>query len=212
MNFWLHLTSRSALMIVASFLLFVPTLVTSVFGMSAAAGAQAGSLYALGCLLSVSALSNVYSTSGKRQRITLLTTLLLVGATGSSVALLGHVSSWWQVSPSLALFLLFVWGFSFAIPFYIPPTLYALSRGGKLCSATITDSFDVIGFGLLAMFNGYLAGLEHSIRSSWILTFSLTTGCSLVAFVALILATVREKADDMSQDTTTTTKTLVDAI
>jgi MFS family permease len=195
-NFWLHLASRSALMIVASFLLFVPTLVTSVFGLSAAAGARAGSLYALGCLLSVSALSNVYSSSGRRKRIMILAALLGLGATGSSLALLGHVSSWWAVSPSMALFLLFVWGFSFAIPFYVSPTLYALSRGGKLCSATITDSFDVIGFGLLALFNGYLAGLEHSIVSSWILTFALTTGCSVVSLVALIAATARETAED----------------
>jgi MFS family permease len=191
-EFWLHLISRSALMIFASFLLFVPTLVTSVFGVSSAAGAQAGSLYALGCLLSVLTLSNVYSRSSRTHRVILLTALLLVGATGSSVALLGHVSSWWVVSPSLASFLLFIWGFSFAIPFYIPPSLYALSRGGKLCSATIADSFDVIGFGLLALFNGYIAGLQHSTISAWIPTFSLTTACALVSFAALISAVARD--------------------
>lgn len=194
-DFWLHLTSRSVLMIFASFLLFVPTLAISVFGLSSAEGAQAASLYALGCLLSVSSFSTLFSKSTKRQRLVALAALLLGGATSSSVAFLGHVSSWWAIRPSQAMVLLFVWGFSFAIPFYIPPSLYALSRGGEVCSATITDAFDAIGFCLLAAFNGYVAGLSHNTVSSWIPTFFVTTACSLISFVSMMAVTARETTD-----------------
>ena len=44
-----------------------------------------------------------------------------------------------------------------AIPFYLPSSMFALKRGGEDGSATIADAFDVCGFGLLAVFNGFVA-------------------------------------------------------
>ena len=129
-DFWLHLISRSVLMVFASFLLFVPTLMTQVYGTSSSVGAQVGSLYALGCLLSVTTVSKLFSRLRRRAKLWAVTLLLLVGATGSSLAQLGHVSGLFHLAPWTSAILLFVWGFSFAIPFYIPPSLYALSRGG----------------------------------------------------------------------------------
>ena len=193
LDFWLHLISRTVLMLYASFLMFVPTLMTQVYKTSASAGAQVGSLYALGCLLSVTTISKLYAKMPRRTKLWTVSLLLLLGATGSSVAQLGHVAARWTVSPAVSAFLMFLWGFSFAIPFYIPPSLYALAKGGNESSATIADVFDVGGFALLASFNGYVASIAHSNPSAWIRTFQITTLCSIVSFMALSLAIWREK-------------------
>jgi hypothetical protein len=196
-DFWLHLLSRSVLMLFASFLLFVPTLMREVYGTTSAVGAQVGSLYALGCLLAVTAGAPIYAKlcQYKLHKFFAFMTLLLVGATGSSVAQLGHMTGRWTLSARGSMAMLFLWGFSFAIPFYIPPSLYALQRGGKESSATIADVFDIGGFGMLAAFNGYVASIEHSNPSAWIPTFQITTACSLISFVALSLTVLREKRE-----------------
>jgi MFS family permease len=191
-DFWLHLISRSMLMIYASFLMFVPTLMTQVYRTSPSFGAQVGSFYALGCLLSVTTLSKVFVRLSKRSKLRLTTVLLFFGASGSSLLQLAHVSGYLRVTPAASGLLLFIWGFSFAIPFYVPPSLYALSRGGKESSATITDVFDVGGFALLAIFNGYVASIRHHQPTAWIPTFIITTCCSLFSFIALFIATWRE--------------------
>lgn len=192
-DFWLHLINRSALMLFASFLLFVPTLMTEVYRTSSSVGAQVGSLYALGCLLSVTTASQLFSRLRRHAKLWAVTLFLLVGATGSSLAQLGHVSGFLRLTPWTSAILLFVWGFSFAIPFYIPASLYALSRGGQESSATIADVFDVAGFGLLALFNGYVASIVPSKPEAWIPTFVITTCCSLVSFAALLAAVLREE-------------------
>jgi hypothetical protein len=193
-DFWLHLVSRSALMLFASFLLFVPTLMTQVYNASSALGAQVGSLYAMGCLLSVTTGSKLYARLQSRGKLWLVAGLLLFGATGSSVAQLGHMANWWSLPLNASALTMFVWGFSFAIPFYIPPSLYALSKGGKESSATIADVFDIGGFGLLAAFNGLVASwITNGSKASWLPTFQITTGCSLLSFLALSLAILRER-------------------
>lgn len=192
-DFWLHLISRTVLMLYASFLMFVPILMKEVYSTSASVGAQVGSLYALGCLLSVTTISKLYAKMQRRTKLCTVVLMLLVGATGSSLAQLGHVASRWTISPPVSAFSMFVWGFSFAVPFYIPPSLYALAKGGNESSATIADVFDAGGFALLAVFNGYVAGISHSDPSAWITTFAILTGCSLVSFLSLSLAIWREE-------------------
>lgn len=197
-DFWLHLISRSALMLFASFLLFVPTFMSSVFYLSSAGGAQVGSLYALGCLLSVSTLSKIYPKLQRKTKCWAVSAFLLGGAAGSSFSILGHVLTWWKLPPIVCALLFFLWGFSFSVPFYLPPSIYALSRGGEQCSATIADAFDVGGFALLALFNGYVAGIKHSSIAAWVPTFIIMTGCSLTSFVALLAATAREENKESS--------------
>ena len=199
-DFWFHLINRSMLMIYGSFLLFVPTYMTQIFHTTNAYGAQIGSLYALGCLGSVTTLSKYYPTLMKRTKLWCITMLLFFGAAGSSLLQLAHVSGYIHLSTFLSSILLFTWGFSFAVPFYIPPSLYALSRGGtttkesssRSSTATITDIFDIGGFTLLAMFNGYVTGIQHSQLSAWIPTFAITTSCAMVSYLALFITTWRE--------------------
>jgi sugar phosphate permease len=186
-EFWLHLVSRSCLMVFASFLLFVPTLMSQVYHVSSGFAAQTGSIYALGCLLSVSLGSQLYSKLPKRKQV-LANCFLLGTATISSLAQLAHVSGVCKMSAPTSAFFLFLWGFAFSIPFYIPPSLYALSRGGKESSATIADVFDIGGFALLAIFNGYVASIQHANALSWIPTFQITSACSIVSLVSLVLA------------------------
>ena len=193
-EFWLHLLSRSCLMVFASFLLFVPTLMNQVYGCSNAVAAQVASAYSLGCLVSVSLGSRLYSAlpTAKPKIITMASLLAL--ATMASLAQLGHATGTAPLSWTLSTLSMFVWGFSFSLPFYLPSTLYALARGGRECSASIADCFDFFGFALLAWFNKYVASiLNPSSPSSWVGCFKLTTACSLVAMVAQSFAIFLEK-------------------
>lgn len=190
-EFWLHFLSRSSLMVYGSFLLFVPTLMTNCYGATSAFGAQCGSIFALGCLLSVTLGAQFYAMLPKRKKIMAAMTLLGM-ATLSALGQWGHMSGAIHLSCNASAALLFLWGFSFAIPFYIPPSLYALARGGVTSSATIADVFDFGGFGLLAIFNGYVASIRHNVLASWIPSFQILTGCSLISLVSLSLAIVYE--------------------
>jgi sugar phosphate permease len=186
-EFWLHLLSRSCLMIFASFLLFVPTLMSQVYGTSMSVAAQVASVYSLGCLVSVSLGSRIYSSLPKTKQMLAIIVLLGV-ATICSLVQLAHVSGLMAISPAVAALSMFAWGFSFSIPFYLPPSLYALERGGGGASATISDGFDFLGFALLAMFNSYVASIVHSDKTAWIGCFQITTLCSLVSLIAQPLA------------------------
>ena len=191
LEFWLHFCSRSALMVFGSFLLFIPTLMTNCYGTTSAFGAQVGSIFALGCLLSVTLGSQLYATLPRNKKVMAIVSMLGM-ATCSALGQLGHMCGVLHLSAKVSAALLFLWGFSFAIPFYIPPSLYALERGGMASSATIADVFDVGGFGLLAIFNGYVASIQHNVLSSWIPTFGIMVGCSLMSMVSLALAVFLE--------------------
>jgi len=193
-EFWLHLVSRSCLMVFASFLLFVPTLMNQVYGCSNAVAAQVASAYSLGCLASVSLGSKLYAAlPTTKQQITTVASLLAL-ATTASLAQLGHTTGILPLSWTFSTLSMFVWGFAFSLPFYLPPSLYALARGGRECSASIADCFDFFGFSLLAWFNKYVASIgQHSNPSSWVGCFRLTTACSLVAMVAQSFAIRLEK-------------------
>lgn len=184
--FWLHLVSRSLLMVFASFLMFVPSLMYNCFGLSSSEAARTGSLYALGCLLSVSVGSKRYAGLGKRGKIS-ANVALLGSATLSALLLLGHVSGFVKLPGSIGMCLMFLWGVSFAIPFYIPPSIFALEKGGKESSATIADCFDFFGFLCLAGFNGYVAGIKQSVLVNWRKTFCMLALCPLVSMVSLVM-------------------------
>jgi len=189
--FWMHLISRSSLMIIASFLLFVPSYMTNAFGMSTSSAARVGSLYALGSLLSVSFGAKRFSASTKKTKI--ISSVTLLGSLfGCCLLQLAHITGTMHISPVGGAVSMFVWGVAFSIPFYIPPSMYALRQGGRLSSATIADAFDLVGFILLAWFNGFVASRQQDILMSWYSPFVLLTGCSLVSLVSLVTALATE--------------------
>ena len=196
-EFWLHLVSRSCLMVFASFLLFVPTLMNQLYGCSNAVSAQVASAYSLGCLLSVSLGSRLYAAlPTTKHQIASMASLLAV-ATAASLAQLGHTTGILPLSWTMSTLSMFVWGFSFSLSFYLPPSLYALARGGREGSASIADCFDFFGFALLAWFNKHVASIgQHSNPSGWVGCFKLTTACSLIAMVAQSFAIALENNKD----------------
>ncbi len=133
--FWMHLVSRSCLMIVASFLLFVPSYMTNAFGLSSANSARVGSLYALGCLISVSIGSKYFPIISTRAKIASTIGLLGIQVIVSMLQTL-HISGVFKLSTLAGSLSMFLWGIGFSVPFYIPPSLFALKRGGKESSAT----------------------------------------------------------------------------
>lgn len=86
-----------------------------------------------------------------------------------------------------------VWGLGFAVPFYIPPSLFALKRGGVESSATIADVFDIGGFALLAAFNGFVAGIDHASKAAWIPVFLQTTIAAAISLASLCVAVWKEE-------------------
>lgn len=183
-DFWLQLVSRSALMVFGSFLLFVPTFMIHCYSMSTDNASRVGSLFAIGCMLSLSLGSNIYSSLPLPRRISAITMLLLLSVF-CSVAQLIHVAGIITLSPLLGAMMMMLWGFSFSIPFYVPPALFSLSRGGKESSATIADFFDVFGFGILSFFNGYVASFRHDIITNWVFVFKLLSCCAVASLVTL---------------------------
>jgi MFS family permease len=154
LDFWLHLISRTFMMVLISFLLFIPSYMNQCYDMSTASSARVGSIFATGCLTSVTTLSEkVYPASSTHQNsyktksraVLSLLTISTICLSLQWAFLRGMI----QLTPIIGSLLMFVWGFSLSIPFYIPGSMFALKRGGKEGSATIADAFDVCGFGLL---------------------------------------------------------------
>ena len=185
--FWLHFVSRSALMVFGSFVLFIPTLMIHAYGCTSSQAAKVGSYFALGCLLSVTMGSQKYSTLSQRNKVVAVG-VLMGTATLCALAQVAHMTKLYTMTATMSAWSLFLWGFSFSIPFYIPPSLYSLNRGGIESSATIADVFDFGGFALLAAFNGYVAGINHASLDAWIPTFWMLTGCAATSALALPLA------------------------
>ncbi|KAK1747798.1 MFS transporter [Skeletonema marinoi] len=226
-EFWLHLLSRTITMVLVSFLLFIPTFMTQCYEMSTSSAARVGSVFALGCLASVSTLAaktypssdsarmqsqssfqsnNDQSLTPIYKRKACFMAMFLALSTGCLSAQMLFLNSIIDLSSTLGSMLMFLWGFSLAIPFYLPSSMFSLKRGGKEGAATIADAFDVSGFGLLAVFNGFVArviGVKGDLNSmllhrkqAWIPVFSLMLGGSIVAMLSLFSAVWLEGKHD----------------
>ena len=71
--------------------------------------------------------------------------------------------------------------------------MFALKNGGKEGSATIADAFDVCGFGLLAVFNGFVARvLDVKTKRAWLPVLYWMLGGSIVAMASMFRALLLE--------------------
>jgi len=188
--FWTHLISRSALMPVASFLLFVPSYMSTAYAMTPSTATRVGSVYALGCLIPVSLASRRFSNLPTGGRIA--ATIGMLGALAiCCLSQMAHVvggGAGVMGSKMAGTVVMFVWGLTFSIPFYVPPSLYALRRGGRQSSATIADAFDLGGYTLLAMFTGFVVNRQQQDIMAWYLPFKLLLVCIVVSMISLPIA------------------------
>ncbi len=191
LSFWMHLISRSSLMIIASFLLFVPSYMANAFGMTSGDAARVGSLYALGSLLSVSFGAKRFSAMTMKNKV--VSTIGLLGSLlVCSLMQVAHINGTLTMTSFGGALSMFLWGVTFSIPFYIPPSMYALRRGGSESSATIADAFDFFGFFMLALFNGFVASRQQELLLSWLAPFRILSGFSALSLVCLVIAIINE--------------------
>jgi len=151
LTFWCQLINRSVLILIASFLLFVPSYMTHCFHVSMSSAARVGTVYALGCLLALSptihqwikrSLHSIFPSLHSKASHIVMMNVFLGCLLGSCLVQLLHVSQVITIPVWIGIVTMFVWGFSFAIPFYIPSSVYALARGGTTASATSKFLFD----------------------------------------------------------------------
>ena len=125
-EFWLHLISRSVIMVLVSFLLFIPSYMTQCFEMSSASSARVGSMFALGCLLSVSSLAeksypSVHTANSntraakptsiyRRKAYSMLA--FLAAATGCLASQTAFLHNLISLSPRMGTIMMFLFGFS----------------------------------------------------------------------------------------------------
>lgn len=116
-EFWLHLVSRSLLMILVSFLLFIPSFMSECYDMSHASSARVGSIFALGCLLSVSTLAEKTYPSGSQsissiRRKKISTIGFLSTASVCSIVQIAFLQGSLLVTPIVGSLFMFLFGFS----------------------------------------------------------------------------------------------------
>lgn len=123
-EFWLHLISRSILMILVSFLLFIPSYMTQCFDMSSAASARVGSIFALGCLISVSTLAEKtypsvtaadtkrYTSNSLNRRKSYSMLAFLSISTFSLLLQTLYLQDFIHLTPLMGTLLIFLFGFS----------------------------------------------------------------------------------------------------
>ncbi len=199
-EFWCHFINRSVQMVIASFLLFVPSYMTNCFGMTPSSAASVGSIYALGCFISIFFGSKRYTDLPRTKRV-LSTTIMTLSLLGVCVGNLGHTYGFYKLTPLMGSMSMLIWGLAFAIPFYIPASMYALRQGGRESSATIADVFDIGGFTSLALFNGYVAGIQQNDPSSWATTYIILSVCSIMSMISLAFATLLDKSSNQNSTT-----------
>ena len=123
LEFWLHLISRSIIMVLVSFLLFIPSYMTQCFDMSSGASARVGSAFAMGCLLAVSTLSEKtypsaassrtrFSRSKTYRQKAFAMTGFLTTATICLMIQTAYLQNMVSLTPVLGTLLMFLFGFS----------------------------------------------------------------------------------------------------
>lgn len=91
-------------------------------------------------------------------------------------------------SPGSILSLITLWGAAWALPFYIPPGLVALSLGGEHHAALVANIFDAFGFFAGAVFSFY--SMKLGTNSQWTPVFLC---CAITNALCLMLMNVSMK-------------------
>ena len=128
-------------MVSAQFSNYLSAFVRASFGLSPGAAAHMTSAFHLGCLIATTAGARAYAKLPPRSR-----RLFLAGAlaltTACPAALLAHAGGVRTLSAGVVRVVLFAWGLAACVPFYIPPTAFALRFGGARHASLVTNLVD----------------------------------------------------------------------
>eukprot|EP01041_Mallomonas_annulata_P008040 gene8040-16478_t len=186
-KFVLMLLGKLPLMVVGQFLQLVPMYLETAVKMSRSSAITCSSTFALGSLVANLFGSRVYHKLSSSRQIRLVFVFNVIGVLCSSSLFL-HSLGLFPLNGPVASSILLVWGGAWALPFYTPPALMALTLGGRQHSALLTNMFDGAGFLAGAIFSDIALG--YGRRGVWrgsLLTMALgscmTTASMLVAMI-----------------------------
>lgn len=163
LDFWLMLCAKVCAFVSTQwFMNFVGLYLRASFGFSPAASTNAISVANAGQMVGLLLGGKYYKALQPRAQMLAIAALL--GVTTAVPALLLARAALPAVDAAV-LPLLFVWGLSFAVPFYLPAGTYALECGGKKHSTLFTNLFDAGGFTACSAWNRYAAA--QSGRDNW---------------------------------------------
>jgi MFS family permease len=184
-QFWLYFIPRSLLMVYSSFLLFLPLYLSTAHpSISPRAASLVCSLYSLGSIASLRLLSGSFSSLPPRARARRAAALLAV-ATIVPLVLASPLAG--SLSAPIVGGLFFLYGFSFSLPFYVPPTLYVMNSPSP---ASLDNAFDLAGFLFLSGANAFAATVGG--RGEWRAIFLALGAIGAVSCVSMTAALARE--------------------
>jgi len=160
-------------------------------GLSASAASSASGAFALGSLVASLLGSRVYHTLSPKAKTRAVVVANLVGV-GIPALLCGHALKLLPAALFSRLFvlaLLTLWGGAWALAFYVPPGVIALSIGGKDHAALVTNVADGAGFGVAAIFSIFAMDLGR--KGAWGPIMALLASFASIALVSLRHAMIK---------------------
>ena len=150
LNFWLMFIPKVVLFTYTQFFMnFVGPMLYANYDYSHGVATQTAGLCSFGSVIGLLYLGDgVYKKLAPRSKVVLVSSMLLMCLIVPTILIFGNDIPGFVVAP-----LLFVWGLSYALPFYLPPGEFALEIGGKSASAFFTNMFDAGGFTMSFFWN-----------------------------------------------------------
>eukprot|EP01036_Dinobryon_divergens_P026275 gene26275-34900_t len=164
-RFWLMLLGKSCLMMSGQFMTFLPLYLSTGLKLPANHAATNSALFAMADIFITqlgSLLSNLYGTriyvlvNVEVIQVTTIAGFNIAGGLLVTLLALQSLSIPWvcaAMPQPVLLLAIFLWGFAWSLPFYIPAGVMALQLGGRKHAALLTNIFDAAGFLVAAVFS-----------------------------------------------------------
>ena len=177
----------AALHIVMEFDKYIPLYLHRSLDLSPGLAAQGAALYPFSQLVALGIAGIGYDRLSPRGRLYTITGLCLAVAWfyGLQLLLLLASSSPMVAHQNIYFTLIFLAGFSVAVPYYLPPSIYLAEVGGKGKCGTLSGVLDASG-GLTSM--GFHYGVGHLVsRGRWGVLLGVLSVCSLLGCLAMAM-------------------------
>jgi len=175
----------AALHIVMEFDKYIPLYLHRSLDLSPGLAAQGAALYPLSQLVALGIAGIGYDRLSPRGRLYTITGLCLAVAWfyGLQLLLLLASSSPMVAHQNIYFTLIFLAGFSVAVPYYLPPSIYLAEVGGKGKCGTLSGVLDASG-GLTSM--GFHYGVGHLVSGGrWGVLLGVLSVCSMLGCLAM---------------------------